>query len=412
MSQLVRQIPASSYRSSHREWVPHLDAHVEGVLFEPSERNPIGDSDVVGSPQFATATKTGSPLAPDGVDHFVHYQENDLEIYHKCCGGTAYFCSPDSPVWTSIYARAGARGYLAVETSSDDGTYYGVVVGYSIVNITTGEVALQNPDHLIVTRPAPDGTGKIKGDSGWLPTWLVMVRWDSGPVAVQPSVRWFISSGPTEADVNYLGDSTSGIYLWRTHATRKNYCAIPVYTVGNNGVGAGAISGDISSIYGCAIGADAPVCGVLTNDFARPRPLSVSLQVVDRGTWFNGPTQGLFAIGHADGVTGARFGLRGKAGGGLEVFHHNGSTEVTSTVPGTYGFLDHLDIITRLNGDGSVGCTVSINGGSTLTGTTSASNTRASSWGQRFVWLGGISGSSTSTASALIVSPYLRIIAQ
>lgn len=392
---------------SHKQWHPASSSYVDGALFERFGRNALQNSSTnTGTLYFATTTTAGNPLSPNGVDPWIKLIENTSNVYHRS-QHLIYYCDPYKMIWTSIYARAGERGWLSVQTRDIDSVYS----GYSIFNLTTGAIEVSATEHTIHVHPAPDGTGKIKGEMGWTPTWQIIVGFSSnGTTNNTTRVFYEICKGPTIADRSYLGDGVSGLYYFWPHAQRGQSLALPIYSLGNNAIGTGKLTTEgTEGVYGTGRAADPPMVSPLPTAKATPQPMEYAFSIMDMGLAFSGVTSGLFSIGNA-GQTGARWGIRttGTAGQCV-VFHHNGTTEVTAAIPATFNQFSRYDITARLAANGSVSCDVAVDGGALVPGTPSAANALAAQWGEigspsPFLWLGGLGCDQNTTGSFLLLN--------
>lgn len=130
-----------------------------------------------------------------------------------------------------------------------------------------------------------------------------------------------------------------------------------------------------------------------------PQASTLYLEFVENGTRTIA-SAAVFYIGNA-GNTGARFWID-TTGSFYRVRHHNGSTEVTSTISsGAPTAGQRVAIRATLGSDGKVQIFQSINGAAETSGTLSGTNTLASAWSGTNIYLG--STGSTNKGNAKIV---------
>lgn len=282
--------------------------------------------------------------APDGTATADKLVEAATTAQHGVYQATTTTAS--TPQAHTVFAKAGERTWLLLQTNLRDGT-----TPQSWVNLSTGAIGTKAAGHTI--RVTALG-------SAWF---RVEVDVDSGVGA--GATLFVICAATADAVSSYAGDITKGIYLWGAQHEQNQAFAtsyIPTTTV------ALARGADIYS----------------QPDTAAPQEMTVYAKFVEAGT---SAIQGrVFEISDAAAAT-PNF-LAYSSGGNYRAQTNNGTAQVLSDLAAFPAIGQVTELVARLFGDGSVDIVQSIAGGAETSGAQSASNLPlAAAWSGPLIWL-------------------------
>ncbi len=202
--------------------LPRLDysggASCPSLLLEPSRTNLFSVSEYFGGSAWLkinTSVTDNATTSPEGVINAIKLVENSSNAQHHI--GQSLSATNGTSYTQSIFAKAGERDILQIVISS---AYLFIgTTGYVNFNLSTGEV----------TGQAGAVTPKIENyGNGWYRCSVTF----TAEFTASGTSGFFIQDSPTATRaVSYLGDGTSGIYLYGAQVEAGSYPTsyIPTY---------------------------------------------------------------------------------------------------------------------------------------------------------------------------------------
>lgn len=288
--------------------------------------------------------------APDGTVTADKLVENSLTNAHQISRGGGGAPTDNTNQTFSFFVKAAERSTITILARTKAGAF-----PESRVNLTTGAV----------TSVAAGLTVRVESLAN---SWLrVAVTYSAGTGA--STCAAFIE--PYNGGRSYLGDGTSGIYLWGLQwetdaAVASSY--IPTTTA--------SVTRSADSLY-------FPFAFV-------PQEMTVYVKFTELGTNLASSTLGLLGIG---GSTAASLYILNNGSNRYETHHKTSTTTVTSTATAATTAGDTVELRLVLGSTGTALLGQSVNSGTEATGSASAANTLAAAWVTSRIYLGSIDGS-------------------
>ena len=210
--------------------LPRLDysggASCPSLLLEPSRTNLVTFSEYFGSSDW---TKSGSSVvsgftSPEGLSNAYKLVEDTNGGLHRVYSGLATTIASNTYT-TSIYAKAAERNWVFIEGPS------GYTAYFDLANGVKGTIV--------------GGTATITPmNDGW---YRCTLNW----VAQSSNTRHFVYTATADGVNSYVGDGTSGIYIYGAEVGAGSYPTsyIPTYgTAANRGADYASVDNSIFSV--------------------------------------------------------------------------------------------------------------------------------------------------------------------